>query len=105
MLGSGALAARMWDCGQKLGPLAARPVDDDHAVTIQEVEEDWYVTFPHPMRKDHYLRFAACVTTDRVLLVGLYPEQGGECRIPQLRGGGHLYVCCSRDGLFEIPMH
>ena len=91
-------------CGRKLEPLAARPVDADHAVTVEEIEEDWYVTFSHPMEKDHFFRFAACATTDRVLLVRLYPEQGGEFRIPQLRGGGKLYLCCSRDGLFEVKM-
>ena len=89
-------------CGRKLEPLAVRPVDEDHAVTVQEVEEDWYVTFRHLMEKDHFFRFAAYVATDRVLLVRLYPEQGGEFRIPQLRGGGRLYLCCSRDGLFEV---
>ena len=91
-------------CGRKLEPLTARSVDEAHAVTVQEVEEDWYVTFSHPMEKDHYFRFAACAATDRVLLVRLYPEQGGEFRIPQLRGREKLYLCCSRDGLFEVPI-
>ena len=91
-------------CGRKLEPLAARPVDEEHAVTVQEVEEDWYITFSHPMEKDHFFRFAAYVATERVLLVRLYPEQGGEFRIPQLRGGGKLYLCCSRDGLFEVKI-
>ena len=91
-------------CGRKLEPLAARPADEEHAVTVQEVEEDWYITFSHPMKKDHYFRFAAYVATERVLLVRLYPEQGGEFRIPQLRGGGKLYLCCSRDGLFEVKI-
>lgn len=91
-------------CGRKLEPLAARPVDQAHAVKVEEVEEDWYVTFSHPMEKDHFFRFAAYVATERVLLVRLYPEQGGEFRIPQLRGGGKLYLCCSRDGLFEVKM-
>lgn len=88
-------------CGRKLEPLAVRPADGDHMVNVTEVETDWYVTFDHPMEKDHFLRFAAYVTMDRCLLVRLYPEQGGEFRIPQLRGGGKLYLCCSRDGLFE----
>ena len=91
-------------CGRKLEPLAARPVDQAHAVKVEEVEEDWYVTFSHPMEKDHFFRFAAYVATERVLLVRLYPEQGGEFRIPQLRGGGKLYLCCSRDGLFEVKI-
>ncbi len=91
-------------CGRRLEPLAARPADGEHGVSVQEVEEDWYVTFAHPMRKDHYLRFAAWLGTERLLLVRLYPEQGGEVRIPQMRGGGKLYLCCSRDGLFEAPL-
>lgn len=89
-------------CGRKLEPLTVRPADADHGVSVAEVEEDWYVTFRHPMEKDHFFRFAAYVTMDRCLLVRLYPEQGGEFRIPQLRGGGRLYLCCSRDGLFEL---
>lgn len=91
-------------CGRRLEPLRARTVDEDHAVAVQEVEEDWYVTFRHPMEKGHFFRFAAYVATDRVLLVRLYPEQGRELRIPQLRGGGKLYICCSRDGLFETAL-
>ena len=91
-------------CGRKLEPLTARPADEAHSVRVQEVEEDWYITFSHPMEKDHFFRFAAWVATERVLLVRLYPEQGGEFRIPQLRGGGKLYLCCSRDGLFEVKM-
>ena len=89
-------------CGRKLEALKAKPVDGEHMAAVQAIEEDWYVTFSHPMEKEHYFRFAAYVTMDRVLLVRLYPEQGGEFRIPQIRGGGKLYLCCSRDGLFEV---
>lgn len=88
-------------CGRKLEPLTPRPMDDDHAVMVQEVEEDWYITFSHPMEKGHFFRFAAWVGSERLVLVRLYPEQGGELRMPQMRGGGKLYFCCSRDGLFE----
>ena len=91
-------------CGRKVEPLAVQKADAAHAVSIQEVEEDWYVTFGHPMEKDHFFRFAACVGTERLLLVRLYPEQGGEFRIPQMRGGGRLYLCCSRHGLYEVPL-
>ena len=91
-------------CGRRLEPLEVRSADPDHAVTVQEVEEDWYVTFRHPMDKGHYIRFAACVTPDRLLLARLYPEQGSEFRIPQLRGGAKLYLCCSRHGLFQAKL-
>ena len=91
-------------CGRRLEPLEVRQADDAHMARVEEVEEDWYITFYHPMEKSHFFRFAAWVTTDRVLLVRLYPEQGGELRIPQLRGGGKLYLCCSQHGLFQVPL-
>ena len=88
-------------CGRRLEPLHAKAADEEHRVKVTEIEEDWYITFEHPMRKDHFFRFAAYVTLDKVLLVRLYPEQGGELRIPQIRGGGQLYLYCSKDGLME----
>ena len=91
-------------CGRRLEALKPQRADEAHAARVEPMEEDWYITFPHPMEKGHFVRFAAYVTLDRVLLVRLYPEQGGELRIPQIRGGGKLYLCCSRDGLFEVPM-
>ena len=87
-------------CGRRLEPLTAAPSDVDPGVTVENVEDEWYVTFDHPMEKDHFIRFAACVGSERVLLVRLYPEQGSEFRIPQMRGT-KLYLCCSRHGLFE----
>ena len=90
-------------CGRKLAPLSVQAMDEAHTAVIQEVEDEWYITFPHPMRKEHFIRFAAYVAMDRCLLLRLYPEQGGEFRIPHLRRGGKLYLCCSQDGLFEIP--
>jgi len=88
-------------CGRTLEPLLPAAADEEHRVRIEPVEDEWYLTFPHPMEKEHFIRFAACVGSERVLLVRLYPEQGGELRIPQMRGS-RLYVCCSRHGLFEV---
>ena len=89
-------------CGRKLEALKPQKADEVHTAKVQEIEEDWYIPFDHPMKKDHFFRFAAYVTVDRCLLVRLYPEQGSEVRIPQIRGGGTLYLCCSQDGLFEM---
>ena len=90
-------------CGRKLEPLAAKAADEAHGVKVEPVEDEWYVTFSHPMEKSHYFRFAAVVWMERMLMVRLYPEQGGEFRIPQMRRG-KLYLCCSRDGLYEVKL-
>ena len=92
-------AAELSCCGRRLEPLVPQKADTDHACTMEEIEDDWYVTFSHPMEKDHYIRFAAYVSYDRILLIKLYPEQGGEVRFPRMHGGT-LYLCCSQHGLF-----
>ena len=90
-------------CGRKLEALPVRPADDEHAVHVEDVEGDWYVTFSHPMEKSHYLGFAAIVGYDRLAYEVLYPEQGGEARLPRLPGGV-LYTYCTRHGLMRHPV-
>lgn len=90
-------------CGRKLPPLEPKPADPGHLLQVQTVEDDFYLTFPHEMSKQHYLRFIAYVSFDRMLLVRLYPEQGGEVRFPRMYGG-RLFCCCSRDGLWTQPV-
>lgn len=86
-------------CGRKLEALTPKPVDEAHKLSVEEVEDDWYITFAHDMSKTHFIRFVACVSFDRVLIVRLYPEQGGEVRFPRMRSA-KLFLCCSEHGLW-----
>lgn len=86
-------------CGRTLAPLVAKVADEDHAIKMEVIENDYYVTFSHPMTKTHYLSFVAWADDHRLLLIRLYPEQGAEVRFPQIRGG-RFYYYCSQDGLF-----
>lgn len=88
-------------CGRKLSPLEAKEPDEAHKLNVEKIEDDYYITFPHPMTKEHYLAFFSYVRFDRVLTVRLYPEQGGELRFPQMRGG-RMYYYCSNHGLFFL---
>ena len=87
-------------CGITLPALEAEEGDCDHTVNIEIVEDEHYITFPHPMTKQHYISFAAFVTTDRVQMVKFYPEGNAETRM-QLRGFGTLYWYCSHHGLYK----
>lgn len=87
-------------CGRKLSPLVAKEPDEAHKLNVELIEDDFYITFSHPMEKEHFVSFFTYVRFDRVLTVRLYPEQGGELRFPQMRGG-KMYYYCSNHGLFE----
>ena len=88
-------------CGITLPPLEAEEADTDHAVLIQQVEDEHFITIEHPMTKEHYISFVAFVTSDRVQFVKLYPEGNAETRL-QLRGFGMLYWYCNHHGLFKM---
>ena len=87
-------------CGVTLPALEAEEGDDDHMITVENVEDEHFLTVNHPMTKTHYITFAAFVTCDRIQMVKFYPEGNAETRM-QLRGKGWLYYCCNQHGLFK----
>ena len=87
-------------CGVTLPALEAEEPDEAHKLTIEKVEDEHFLSLPHPMTKEHYISFAAFVTTDRIQLVKFYPEGNAETRM-QLRGRGLLYYYCNRHGLYS----
>ena len=93
-------AALISCCGITLPALEAEEPDEDHGVTIEHVEDEHFITVPHPMTKGHYISFIASVTSDRLQMVKLYPEGNPETRL-QLRGRGYLYYYCKQHGLFK----
>ena len=88
-------------CGEVLANLIPNEPNEKHKVNIEKIEDEYYITFPHPMTKEHYISFFSYVRFDRVLTIKLYPEQDGELRFPQMRGG-KLYYYCNTHGLFEV---
>lgn len=87
-------------CGITLPPLEAEEADGDHSMTVENVEDQHFITVHHPMTKAHFISFVAFVTSDRLQLVKLYPEGNAQTRL-QLRGMGYVYYCCNRHGLFR----
>ncbi|MBQ2830801.1 MAG: helix-turn-helix domain-containing protein [Oscillospiraceae bacterium] len=88
-------------CGVTLPPLEAEDYDESHALTLERVEDEQFVTLDHAMEKAHYISFLACVTTDTLQLVKLYPEGDASCRF-KIRGHGYLYAYCNRHGLMRM---
>jgi DNA-binding XRE family transcriptional regulator/desulfoferrodoxin (superoxide reductase-like protein) len=90
-------------CGITLPAQEAEEPDDAHAPQIERVENDYYITLHHPMKKDHFLSFAAYVTPDGIQMKKLYPEQSPALRFP-ITGAGMLYLFCNQHGLFKVPL-
>lgn len=86
-------------CGQTLQPLTPQTPDAGHCLTAELSDGEWYLTSDHPMRREHYLSFAALVNEDTVVLRRLYPEWGAQTRLPYFAHGTLLWYC-TQHGLF-----
>lgn len=87
-------------CGVTLPALEVEQEDDEHQISCEKVEDEYFVSIPHPMSKSHHISFIAYCTADRFELIKLYPEGSAEARFFR-RGHGMLYWYCNHHGLFQ----
>ena len=90
-------------CGITLPALEAEPGDDGHSVSVERVEDEYFVKINHEMTKTHYISFIASVQNDGCEIRKLYPEGPAEARF-KIRLTKRLYYYCNRHGLFEVAV-
>ncbi|TGE31375.1 helix-turn-helix domain-containing protein [Desulfosporosinus sp. Sb-LF] len=86
-------------CGRKIDQQKMQKAEENEMLSVEVIEDDWYITVVHPMNKEHYISFVAFATGDRVQIIKQYPEWDMQLRIPK-RGHGMLIWYCTRHGLF-----
>lgn len=87
--------------GVLLAPAEAEEADDNHKISFDLVEDEYYITVDHEMTKTHYISFIAAVSFDGIQIIKLYPEGGAEARV-KARGLRKVFFYCNRDGLFSV---
>jgi len=85
-------------CGKKLQLLAPRKAEDAEKLSVEEVEDDYFISSDHEMTREHYIAFVALLTGGSVLLRKQYPEWNLQTRIPRF-DHGMLVWYCTRHGL------
>ena len=89
-------------CGRKLSPLEPRKAREEEKLTVEGVENDWYVTGDHPMRKEDYVSFVAFATGDRLQVVKQYPEWDLQTCIPGRNHGMLLWYSQKQGLLYQL---
>lgn len=85
-------------CGKKLSALTLKKAEEEEKLSVEEMEDDWYIASDHPMEKDCYISFLAFAAGDRIQVIKQYPEWNLSVRIPK-RGHGMLIWYSTRQGL------
>ena len=69
-------------CGKKLCVLVPQKAADTEKLTVEKIENDFFISTEHEMSKDHYITFVALATGDSIMLRKQYPEWDVQIRIP-----------------------
>lgn len=77
--------------------------DEAHMPKLEDVEDEYYITFNHPMTKDHFISFVAAVADNGIEIIKLYPEGNPELRVRRSRTR-ILYYFCNQHGLFRFKI-
>lgn len=88
-------------CGIVLPPLEAEEADKEHMLSIQQIENEYYISINHDMSKSHFVSFIAAVRDDGCDIKKLYPEGAAEAYFKMDRIK-YFYCYCNRHGLFRI---
>ena len=86
-------------CGKKLKALEPVKAAEGEKLSVENIENDYYISSDHPMLKEHYISFVALLTGDTLTLKKQYPEWDLQVRIPG-RTHGKLIWYCTEHGLF-----
>ena len=85
--------------GVNLYPADAEKPDGNHEISIERVEDEYFVHINHEMTKQHYISFICAVSSDRIQVVKLYPEGNAEARF-KINGVAKILFYCNKDGMF-----
>lgn len=86
-------------CGKKLTALTPQKAGPEDKLSVEIIENDYFISSDHEMTKDHNISFVAFLTGDTVLLRKQYPEWNLQTRLPVFAHGRLLWYC-TRHGLF-----
>ena len=86
-------------CGKKLKAIQPQKANEDEKLSVDIIENDFFITSKHQMAREHYIAFVALLTGDSIMLRKQYPEWDLQVRIPIFAHGKLLWYC-TKHGLF-----
>ena len=89
-------------CGKKLQPLEAVKAADEEKLSVENIENDYYISSDHPMLKEHYISFVALLTGDTLTLKKQYPAWDLQVRIPGRTHGTLIWNCTEHALLYQL---
>lgn len=86
-------------CGRVLEAEELKKATKEEELSVEQIENEWFIKSTHPMTKEHYISFVAYATGGELHMIKTYPEWDMQLRMNK-RGHGMLIWYCVKHGLF-----
>ncbi len=89
-------------CGKKLKAMQPEKAADEEKLSVEIIENQYFISSDHEMTKEHYITFVALLTGDTILLRKQYPEWNLQTRIPVISHGLLVWYCTCHGLMYQI---
>ncbi len=94
--------AAVYCCGKKLEPVEPQKAAEGERLSVESIENDYYISSPHEMTKEHHISFLALLTGDTLILRKQYPEWDLSARIPRIAHGKLVWLCTRHGLMYQL---
>ena len=85
------VATHICCCSRDLVAIEPQKAEQSQRMSVEKMEDDWYITTDHPMTKEDYISFTAFATGERIEIIKHYPEWNLQVRIPKFYHGKFIW--------------
>ncbi len=89
-------------CGKKLKPLTPQKAANEERLSVEIIENDFFITSSHPMTREHHITFVALLSGDSIMVRKQYPEWDLQVRIPVFAHGKLLWYCTNHGLFYQV---
>ncbi|MGL5435932.1 MAG: helix-turn-helix domain-containing protein [Lachnospiraceae bacterium] len=89
-------------CGKKLKAVSLRKAGEEEKLSVELIENNYFISSDHEMTKEHYITFVALLTGDSMMLRKQYPEWNLQTRIPAFAHGVLVWNCSCHGLMYQV---
>lgn len=89
-------------CGRPVQMATAKEAEAEEKMSVEIVEDEYFIASSHPMTKEDYISFTAFVTGEKIEVIKHFPEWNLEIRVPKNQHGKLIWYSKSKGLKYQL---
>lgn len=88
-------------CGKKLQSLTMRKAQKHETLSVEVIDNEFFISTDHEMTREHYISFAALLSDETVIIRKRYPEWDFNTRFPRIPYAILVWYCTKHGLMYQ----